>query len=64
MAPGAPQHSMPRRNNAFECGRVLWIKLLTVNCGPAMKGSGNEVTGSTGNVFIFKKERKQVLLSD
>lgn len=30
-----------------------------VNCGPAMKGSGNGVTVSTGNVLIFKKERRQ-----
>lgn len=33
--------------------------LLTVNCGPVVKGSGNGfITGSAGNVFIFKKKRE------
>lgn len=39
--------------------QIGFLDLLTVNWGPVMKGSGNGVTVSAGNVFIFKKEKRQ-----
>lgn len=39
--------------------RISFLELLTVNCGPVTKGSGNGVTVSAGNVLIFKKEKRQ-----
>lgn len=35
------------------------LGLLTVNCGPVVKGSGNGfIIGSAGNVFILKNKIK------
>lgn len=55
---------LPGHSKAGPLGTCLYtqtrfLELLTVNCGPAMKGSGNGVTVSTGNVFIFKREKRQ-----
>lgn len=43
--------------------QICFLALLTVNCGPVMKGSGKGVTGSAGNVFIFKKETEKSVTS-
>lgn len=36
---------------------ICFLDLLTVNCGPVVKVSGNGFIVSAGNVFIFKREK-------
>lgn len=61
--PNLPELKARQRRHEWECKAlnhtVCFRGLLTVNCGPVMKGSGNGVTVSAGNVFIFKIKKKE-----